>query len=142
MDGSPFSSSTLHTQLTEEVKALREILSLLCEEEQAILSNRRVERPNEFRNAKKHWQSLRRKRFNTIGSTIGCSDLSMLDVIFEKWIVDFDTEFDLSSVWDQISSLMQKIEEQETRNQSLVPVENPKQNSTRKKQNKLDIMDA
>jgi len=126
MDGSSFSSTSLHTQLTEEVKALREILSLLCEEEQAILSNRRLERPTEFRNAKKHWQSLRKKRFNIIGSTIGCSDLSMLDVIFEKWIVDFDTEFDLSSVWEQ----------------SLVPVENTKHNSTRKKQKKLDIMDA
>ena len=142
MNDVPFSSADLYSQLTEEVKALREILSYLSEEEQAILANRRVDSPGNFREAKKYWQSLRKKRFNTIGSAIGCSDLSMLDVLFEKWIIDFDTEFDLSAVWEQIASLMKKIEEQESRNQSLIPVENSKSNNTRKKQKKLDIMDA
>ena len=142
MNDIPFSGADLYSQLSEEVNALRAILSLLSEEEQAILANRRMASSANFREAKKNWQSLRKKRFNSIGSVIGCSDLSMLDVLFEKWIIDFDTEFDLSAVWEQIAILMKKIKEQEIRNQSLILPEKAKCNNPRKKQRKLDIMDA
>jgi hypothetical protein len=107
--------TSLQSLLNEEVQALRTLLSLLAEQEQALLTNQHSSDASVFREAKQNLASIQRKRYQSTG----CTELSMQDSLFKKWLIETELECDILPVWEQIASLTEKVAEQESKNSSI-----------------------
>ena len=117
-DHTPFWDQ-LHEILQDELSVLRTLFEKTSEIERAHQQNALGPSPGDLEEAKEALKKAQKKRFERTKSVTECSDLTLQDDYFSKWLESADDECDAATLWDQICTLTQKIDEQQGRNATL-----------------------
>ena len=138
-DHTPFWDQ-LHDILQDELTVLRHILSQSTEVERAYQQNAFIPGRMELEEALAKLKKVQQMRFEKTKSLTGCVDLSLQDDYFSKWLITVENECEAASLWEQICTLLQKIDEQKQRN-AILPMQMRAEEAPMLQKRKVDTIE-
>ena len=109
----------LQSILQDELAHLRNIHSMTSEIERAHHQQMATPAQQELKEAFVRLETTQRRRFETTKNIIDCSEFSLQNDYFTKWLKDEGDDCETTTLWEQVQALIEKIEDQKERNAML-----------------------